>query len=44
MIIIMSKNDIPCLHVLWNQESIGICDPIHIKDDKSNNTIRYQEG
>ena len=33
----------------WNLEAIGICDPIHVKDDdraldKFNNTICYQEG
>ena len=49
MVTIMSQNDSPCLSDLWNLETIGICDPIHVKDDdraldKFNNTICYQEG
>ena len=49
MVTIMSQNDSPCLNDFWNLETIGICDPIHVKDDnraldKFNITIRYQEG
>ena len=45
----MLQNDSPCLSDLWNLDTIGICDPVHIKDDdraldKLNNTICYQEG
>ena len=49
MVTIMSQNDSPCVSDFWNLETIGICDPIHVRDDdraldKFNNTICYQEG
>ena len=49
MVTIMLQNDSPCLSDFWNLETIGNCDPIHVKDDnraleKFNNTIYYQEG
>ena len=45
----MSQDESPCLSDLWNLETIGICDPIHVRDDdkalnKFNSTICYQEG
>ena len=45
----MAQNDSPCLSDLWNLETIGIHDPIHVGDDdkalhKFNSTIHYQEG
>ena len=33
MVTIMSQSDSLCLSDFWNLETIGICDPIHIKDD-----------
>ena len=49
MVTIMPQSDSPCLSDFWSLETIGISDPIHIKDDdraleKFNNTISYQEG
>ena len=47
--LVMSQNDNPCLSDLWDLETIGISDPIHVRDDdralsKFNSTICYQEG
>ena len=47
--VVMSQNDNPCLSDLWHLETIGISDPIHVRDDdralsKFNSTICYQEG
>ena len=47
--LVMSQNDYPCLSDLWNLETIGIGDPIHVRDDdealnKFNSTIRCQEA
>ena len=48
MVTIMSQNDSPCLSDFWNLETIGICDPLHPKDDDRAldkfNTICYEEG
>ena len=49
MVTIIPQSDSPCLSDFWSLETIGISDPIHIKDDdrtleKFNNTISYQEG
>ena len=45
----VTQNASPCLSDFWSLDTIGICDPIHVKDndrtlDKFNNTICYQEG
>ena len=42
--VVMSQNDNPCLSDLWDLETIGISDPIHVRDDdralsKFNSTI-----
>ena len=47
--LVMSQNDCPYLSDLWNLETIGIGDPIHVRDDdealnKFNSTICCQEG
>ena len=49
MITVMLQSDSPCLSDFWNLETIGISDPIDVKDDdrtleKFNNTISSQEG
>ena len=47
--LVVSQNNGPCLSDLWDLETIGIQDSIHVKDDdialdKFNSTICYQEG
>ena len=49
MITVMPQSDSPCLSDIWKLETIGISDPLDVKDDdraleKFNNTVSYQEG